>query len=214
MFKRIARSHPLNDYWLWTPEDWTWGGNKPEQYAATLADIRAAQSALDKLGNPFRLATSGWVLGPQHDRAAFDRDLPKTSPMSCINRQVGFDFVDPAFARIEDRPKWVIPWLEDDPNLVGMQLFAGRTRRDAADAQAYGCTGLLGIHWRTRILSPNFVSLAQAAWDQRGWNPDSGRRSQSGTAHRGRPLGRPGGQFPAECHCRDRTWRRVPNVRL
>jgi hypothetical protein len=82
MFKRIARSHPLNDYWLWTPEDWTWGGNKPEHYAATLADIRAAQGALDKLGGPFRLATSGWVLGPQHDRAAFDRDLPKTSPMS------------------------------------------------------------------------------------------------------------------------------------
>jgi len=176
MFKRIARSHPLNDYWLWTPEDWTWGGNKPEQYAATIADIRAAQGALDKLGSPFRLATSGWVLGPQHDRAAFDYDLPKTSPMSCINRQVGFDFVDPAFARIEDRPKWVIPWLEDDPELVAMQLFAGRVRRDAADAQAYGCTGLLGIHWRTRILSPNFVALAQAAWDQRGWNPDTGRR--------------------------------------
>ncbi|MCX6927896.1 MAG: malectin domain-containing carbohydrate-binding protein, partial [Verrucomicrobia bacterium] len=176
MFKRIARSHPLNDYWLWTPEDWTWGGNKPEQYAATLADIRAAQGALDKLGNPFQLATSGWVLGPQHDRAAFDRDLPKTSPMSCINRQVGFDFVDSAFAQIEGRPKWVIPWLEDDPELVGMQLFSGRVRRDAADAQAYGCTGLLGIHWRTRILSPNFVTLAQAAWDQRGWNPDSGRR--------------------------------------
>ena len=176
MFKRIARTHPLDNYWLWTPEDWTWGGNKPEQYAATLADIRAAQGALDTLGNPFRLATCGWVLGPQHDRAAFDRDLPRTSPMSCINRQVGFDFVDPAFSRIEGRPKWAIPWLEDDPELVAIQLYSGRMRRDAADAQAYGCTGLLGIHWRTRILSPNLVTLAQAAWDQRGWNPESGRR--------------------------------------
>jgi len=176
MFKRIAKTHPLDTYWLWTPEDWTWGGNKSEQYAATLADIRAAQAALDSLGNPFQLATSGWVLGPQHDRAALDRDLPKGAAMSCINQQVGFAFVEPAFARIEGRPKWSIPWLEDDPNMIGMQLYSGRTRRDAADAHAYGCTGLLGIHWRTRILSPNVVTLAQAAWEQRPWNPESGQR--------------------------------------
>jgi hypothetical protein len=176
MFRRLAATSQVDYYWLWTPEDWTWGGNRPEQYAATLADIRAAQSALDTLGRPFTLATSGWVLGPQHDRAALDRDLPRTSPMSCINQLVGFQFVEPAFARIEGRPKWAIPWLEDDPNLVGVQLFAGRTRRDAADAHAYGCTGLLGIHWRTKVLSPNFSALAQAAWSQRPWNPDFGQR--------------------------------------
>jgi len=176
MFKRIAKTQRLDYYWLWTPEDWTWGGNKPAQYAATIADIRAAQAALDELGRPFTLATCGWVLGPQNDRAALDRDLPRTSPMSCINRDVGFDFVETAFARVDDRPKWVIPWLEDDPDLTGVQLFCGRTRRDAADAHAYGCTGLLGIHWRTRILSPNFGALAQAAWDQRAWNPEFGQR--------------------------------------
>lgn len=179
IFKRIAKSHPLDTYWLWTPEDWTWSGNKPEQYAATLADIRAAQATLDSLGNPFRLATCGWVLGPQNDRAALDRDLPKSIAMSCISRLVGFEFVEPAFARIEERPKWAIPWLEDDPNIIAMQLFSGRTRRDAADAHAYGCTGLLGIHWRTRILSPNIATLAQATWEQRRWNPDFGRRIKS-----------------------------------
>jgi hypothetical protein len=176
MFQRIAKTHPLDCYWLWTPEDWTWGGNKPEQYNATLADIRAAQAALDRLGHPFKLATSGWVLGPQHDRAALDRDLPKPIATSCINRLVGFEFVEPAFGRIEGRPKWSIPWLEDDPNLVAMQLLSGRTRRDAADAHAYGCTGLLGIHWRTHILAPNIVTLAQAGWEQRPWNPGFGER--------------------------------------
>jgi hypothetical protein len=45
-------------------------------------------------------------------------------------------------------------------------------RRDAADSLAYGCTGLMGIHWRTRILAPNVSALAQAAWNQAGWNPE------------------------------------------
>jgi hypothetical protein len=43
-------------------------------------------------------------------------------------------------------------------------------RRDAADARRYGCTGLMGIHWRTRILGPATSALAKAAWDQDPWN--------------------------------------------
>jgi len=39
-------------------------------------------------------------------------------------------------------------------------------RKDALDALEYGCTGLMGIHWRTRVLGPNVSALAQAAWDQ------------------------------------------------
>jgi hypothetical protein len=38
-----------------------------------------------------------------------------------------------------------------------------------ADALRYGCTGLMGIHWRTRIVGPNISALAQAAWDQTPW---------------------------------------------
>jgi len=48
-------------------------------------------------------------------------------------------------------------------------------RRDAADALAYGCSGLLGIHWRTRALGPNVSALAKAAWDQKSWNPNWGK---------------------------------------
>ena len=178
MFQRIARTHPLDFYWLWTPEGWTWGGNDPVQLEATLADIAAAAQALDDLGHPFTLATCGWVLGPQQDRAALDRHLPQGSPVSCIDREVGFAFVESAFARVDGRPKWAIPWLEDDPNLVGVQLWVGRTRRDAADAHAYGCTGLLGIHWRTRVLAPNVAALAKATWSQSGWNAAFGERVQ------------------------------------
>ncbi|MFI5378224.1 MAG: malectin domain-containing carbohydrate-binding protein [Tepidisphaerales bacterium] len=170
MFRRIAQVYPLDYYWLWTPEDWTWGGNKPQQFAATACDIQAALDALAVLGKPFTLATCGWVLGPQHDRAALDKLLPKDSPMSCINREVGHADVETAFANVSDRPKWAIPWMENDPNLIAPQPWVGRMRFDAADARRLGCTGLLGIHWRTKAMAMNVSALASAGWDQ-SWAP-------------------------------------------
>ncbi len=175
MFTRIARAYPVDYYWLWTPENWTWGGNNQQQLDATVADIKAALEALHAVDNPFRLATCGWVLGPQNDRAALDKLLPKEVAVSCINRQLGFTPVDVAFARIDGRSKWAIPWLEDDPDMINPQFWVGRMRRDAADALWYGCDGLLGIHWRTRILAPNMSALAEAAWEQADWNPDFGK---------------------------------------
>jgi len=169
IFRRITQTYPLDYYWFWTPEGWTWRGPKQEQVDATLADLGAALAAHKQVQPGFTLATCGWVLGPPEDRALFDEHLPKAMPMSCINRQVGKSPVEPGFADVEGRPKWAIPWLEDDPNLLAPQLWAGRMRKDAADARTYGCTGLLGIHWRTRILGPNISALARAAWDQQGW---------------------------------------------
>jgi hypothetical protein len=176
MFQRIKKTHPLDYYWLWTPEGWTWGGAKDEQVATTEKDLLLAVAAAKRVNAPFTLATCGWVLGPPKDRAQFDKVLPKEMPFSCINRQVGFAPVEPSFARLKGRPKWAIPWLEDDPAMIIPQLWAGRMRRDAADALAYGCTGLMGIHWRTRILGPNVSALARAAWEQSGWNPNFGKK--------------------------------------
>jgi len=175
MFQRIAKAYPLDYYWFWTPESWTWGNPKDEEIAATVADLKAAIEAVKNVKSPFTLATCGWVLGPPKDRALFDNFLPKDMPMSCINRQVGFSPVEAGFTRVKGRPTWAIPWLEDDPALLIPQLWVGRMRRDAADALAYGCSGLLGIHWRTRILGPNVSALAKAAWDQKPWNPDMGK---------------------------------------
>jgi hypothetical protein len=117
------------------------------------------------------------VLGPQHDRAAFDQDLPKDIPMSAISRQLGRTEVDPAFGCIQGREKWAIPRFESDGRhgLGAIQLFVARMRRDAADALAYGCTGLMELQWRTDILAPNIAALALASWDQSGWNPSPGR---------------------------------------
>ncbi len=170
IFLRAAKTYPLDYYWFWTPEGWTWQGASEAQVQKTVADLRLACEAAKNIGAPFQLATCGWVLGPQGDRALFDRVLPKSMPVSCINRQVGKEPVDPAFADVKGRGKWAIPWFEDDPALTSAQLWAGRMRRDAADALQYGCTGLMGIHWRTRILGPTVLALAQAAWDQSGWS--------------------------------------------
>ena len=138
-----------------------------------MADIRLAVEALHNVNAPFRLATCGWVLGPKHNRAAFDREVPKDLPMSALSQDLGAVVVDPAFARIAGREKWAIPWMESDARqgLAGLQLWAGRMRRDAVDARQYGCTGLMGLHWRTEIISPNVSALAQAAWEQ-SWRKD------------------------------------------
>ena len=118
--------------------------------------------------------------------------MPKHMPMSGLNRAVGWSPVDPAFGRIQGRPKWVISWLEDDPAMTSPQLWVGRMRKDAADALAYGCTGLIGLHWRTRMLGPNVSALAAAAWDQSGWNPARNPRLQPAEVRR--PEGPDGGQ--------------------
>jgi hypothetical protein len=176
MFQRIAKAYPVDYYWFWTPESWTWGNPKDEEIQRTIDDLKAAVEAAQNVQSPFALATCGWVLGPPKDRALFDNLLPKEMPMSCINRNVGFAPVETGFARVEGRPEWAIPWMEDDPALLIPQLWVGRMRRDAADALAYGCTGLLGIHWRTRVLGPNVSALAKAAWDQKAWNPYLGKK--------------------------------------
>ncbi len=170
MFERLMKVSRPDIYWFWTTESWTWSDASRAQVKAVVDDLGLAIQAAKELDNPFQLATCGWVLGPPSDRILFDRVLPKEVSVSCINREVGKAPVDTNFAKISGRSKWAIPWLEDDPSLTSPQLWAGRMRKDAADALAYGCDGLLGIHWRTRILSPNIGALARAAWDQRAWN--------------------------------------------
>jgi hypothetical protein len=170
MFRRIAAVCPVDTYWLWTPESWTWEADKPGEFQRVSGDIAAALDGLKAAGSPFKLATCGWVLGPRQDRAALDRILPKDCAMSCINRKVGHAPDEPGFANISGRPKWVIPWLENDPSLAAPEPWAGRMRYDAYEARRLGCTGLIGIHWRTEAIAPNITALADAAWDQ-GWVP-------------------------------------------
>ena len=195
IFRRATAAYPLDYYWFWTPEGWTWSGVKEEEIKATMDDLAGAIDARMKVRAPFSLATCGWVLGPQQDRAMFDKVLPKDVAVSCINRQVGYTPVDAGFAEVQGRSKWAIPWLEDDPALSAPQLWAGRMRRDAYDALRYGCDGLMGIHWRTRALGPNIAALAQAAWDQGAWA--QAYKSAASPAEPTRTAGPVGGEVAA-----------------
>ncbi len=177
IFRRIMKTHPLDFYWFWTPEGWTWSNVTDEQVRKTEKDLLWALTAAEEVNVPFTLATCGWVLGPPGDRTRFDRILPENIPFSCINREVGFSPVEPSFAELTGRSGWAIPWMEDDPALISPQLWAGRMRKDAADALKFGCNGLMGIHWRTKILGPNVSALARAAWKQEGWSETAGAPS-------------------------------------
>jgi hypothetical protein len=170
VFTRIMKAYPLDYLEFWTPEGWTWAGTNRDQVKATYADVDSALAALKKVGAPFPLVMCGWVLGPQYDRAEFDRVLPKEVGLSCINRQLGTAPVETGFGYVTGREKWAMAWLEDDPGLTIPQLWAGRMRRNAVDAMKYGCSGLMGIFWRTRVLAPNALALARAAWDQSGFD--------------------------------------------
>lgn len=176
IFTRIKEIHHLDYYWLWTPESWTWGNPTNQVVDKTINDIKIANNVLAQMGNPFELALCGWVLGPPQDRGSFDEIVPQNTAISCISRMWGQDRIEEKFYNISnDRPKWAIPWLEEDPRMTIPQFWAGRMRADAADALDYGCNGLIGIHWRTKSISPNINALAEATWTQESWNPNLGK---------------------------------------
>jgi hypothetical protein len=162
MFTRIKRAYPIDFYWLWGYE-----GEIDEK--RVVGNILEANQALNDVQASFSLAVCGWGWTTGHF-PSFDTVLPKNIPFSAINMSTGQTPVSPNFGTLGNRSRWAIPWLEDDGSMIGMQFRAGRIRRDAQDARKYGCDGLMGIFWRTRIMSPNITALAQAGWVQGSWN--------------------------------------------
>ena len=86
--------------------------------------------------------------------------------MSTLDPNVGWDPVQPAWANVsaKGREKIVIPWAEDDPGLAGPEFWSGRILAHAQEAEDYGATGLLLVHWRTSELSTQFAALTTASW--------------------------------------------------
>ena len=162
-FLRAMRTYPLDYYWLWTPEAWR-GPQSDRDVQETQDDLLLAVAAAKEVSAPFTLATAGWALGPLKDRTMFDRLLPKEMPFSALNLELGTIPVDEGFSRLKGRPGWAIPWLENDLSMTSPQLWVGRVRRDAYDAWRYGCSGLVGIHWRTEDVGPMVAAMAQAHW--------------------------------------------------
>lgn len=179
IFSRIQKRHPLDYFWLWTPEGWTWGTPSKESIQSTVEDVRIARSVLSELGDPFGFGLSGWVLGPPNDTKLFDRHLPAGDFMSSLSRLVGQERIDLGYKELPDsRMKMPVLWLEDDPALTTPQFWAGRLRSDIAESYAAGCSGIVGNFWRTRSIAPNIIAMAEACWEQEDWNSDFGKPYQ------------------------------------
>ena len=171
VFTRLQKRVPdLDWYWIWTPEAWEWsqvGASDPLFQQAT-EDLQAAMAAKQKIGFPNNMATNGWVVGPLPDRSIFDSVLGVNwDAITSIDLNVGKAPVDPSYQKVVKHNKWAIPWLEDDPDLCAPQLWVNRTLEHMEDAKRYGCTGLLGIHWRTRALSPQISAMARKSWNSK-----------------------------------------------
>ena len=170
IFRRIATSHPVDFYWLWTDEGWgTEGGGQKQKPAEdmpkAIADIEMAIAAHKAVAPPFRIALSGWGknhCAPEVGHLAFDKALPKDIPFAALIHGMGSNRLDPAFREIKDRQRWSIPWCEQDGGvygLVDLQLAVGRQRYDAMEARNAGCSGLMGLDWRTQHVAPNISAL-------------------------------------------------------
>jgi len=156
MFTRIMKSHPVDYFWLWTPE-------RPLDPGKTQSDLQMIHDVAKEMDLPIGIAACGWGW-LAHQFAAFDKTLPKDICFSCINEKLGFAPVTAEFGKLKNREHWCIPWMEDDTDMIAPQLWVGRVCKDAADAKRLGCTGLMGIHWRTKIIAPNLAMLARCGW--------------------------------------------------
>jgi len=168
-FKRLSAlaGENISMYWLWTPESWEWGKvsvNDP-RVQNFVKDAEAAQAAWDIVQPPFRLGTSGWVLGPGGARGYLDGVLPSNWTLGSIDQYFGNTPVDPAYANITRHPTMVIPWLEDDPGLTVTELWVNRTIQHTATAAGYNATSILYLHWRTRAAAASAGAGLAAAWN-------------------------------------------------
>jgi hypothetical protein len=92
--------------------------------------------------------------------------LPEDVIFSALSDTLGWDPVHEAFGKLGSRERWPIPWIEDDPSMWFPQFRASRFERDMRHAQDLGCQGMLGIHWRHRVIDPTATYLARAGWNR------------------------------------------------
>ena len=174
-FLRLMRKMPLDYYWFWSPGIWM-GKPGTRGWECTTTDnvehdLGLAQAAARAVNVPFGFATSGWRLGTKDDPLWMHKRVPKSWAVSSLVTEIGTAPVEKSYGEMPDRPKWVIPWAEDDTTAGApcctcwdLQLWGQRLFKNAADAARYGAEGLLAISWRTAPLSPNFAALEQAGW--------------------------------------------------
>lgn len=161
----LLESYPDVDYvWLWEDENMNWESRKTGVPLSATPFLQA-HDFLRRHAPKKRLVLSGWGGVVRHFPDLHKR-IPEDVVFSCLNDSLGWDPVDEVFGQLGSRERWPIPWLEDDPAMWLPQFHVNRTKRDLDLAEKYGCQGVLGIHWRNRIMDATAGYLADATWDR------------------------------------------------
>jgi hypothetical protein len=162
---QLLDAYPGVDHvWLWEDEGMSWESQRT-QVPLSATPFLQAHDFLRRHAPNKRLVLAGWG-GVARHFDHFHRLLPGDVVFSCLNDMTGWDPVSEVFGRLEGRERWPIPWLEDDPGMWLPQFHVHRFERDMNLAEQYGCQGLIGIHWRHRIVDPTAGFQARFSWDK------------------------------------------------
>ncbi len=161
---QLLEAYPELDYvWLWEDESMNWESRKTGQPLSVTPFIEA-HDFLRRHAPHKKLVVSGWGGAARHF-ADFHRRLPGDIVFACLSDSLGWDPVNEAFGKLDGRERWPILWLEDDPSMWLPQFHVHRFERDINRAAQMGCQGLMGIHWRHRIVDPTAAWQARFSWD-------------------------------------------------
>jgi hypothetical protein len=162
---QLLEAYPSVSYvYLWEDEMANWA-SQGTNVQLPVTPFQQAYDFLRRHAPDKRLVLAGWG-GVVRHFGAFHRALPEDIIFTALNDQVGWDPVHEAFGELGDRERWPIPWLEDDPAMWFPQFHVNRFAKDLQRAEQFGCQGVLGIHWRHRIVDPTAAYMARRFWAQ------------------------------------------------
>lgn len=162
---QLLEAYPSVHYiYLWEDEFMNWASQR-HNVELPVTPFLQAHDFLRRHAPEKRLVLAGWGGVVRHFKT-FHRLLPEDIIFAALNDQVGWDPVHEAFGQLDDRERWPIPWLEDDPAMWFPQFHVHRFARDLNLAEQYGCQGVLGIHWRHRIVDPTAIYMARRCWNE------------------------------------------------
>lgn len=159
----LERYPMVDNVWLWQDEGANWEG-RTKNVPLSTTPFTQAHEFLKRHAPDKRLVVAGWGGVTRYFENLHQR-LPEDIVFSALSDTLGWDPVNEAFAKLWNRERWPIPWIEDDPSMWLAQFRASRFETDMKRAQDFGCQGMLGIHWRHRAIDPTATYFAKAGWD-------------------------------------------------
>jgi len=160
----LERYPMVNDVWLWQDEHANWESRRTNVPLSTTPFVQAHEF-LKRHAPDKHLVLAGWGGVTRHFASLHSR-LPEDIVFSALSDTLGWDPLNEAFGKLGVRERWPVPWLEDDPAMWLPQFRASRFESDMKRAENFGCQGMLGIHWRHRIVDPTATYFSRAAWDR------------------------------------------------